>query len=287
MERWVTASIITIIVTLSGSTGYFAYTYTVAHAPQPPASQKPELRVFIAASLINVVQNVSKQFEDQYNCTVVFNSGGSDQLYQQIYSGSPCDVFMAADFKWTNLLKSEKLLHNNQYWNFTTNKLVVIMPADNPKNITSLIDLVKPGVKVIAAAYTVPVGSYTNKTLTKIETTWGNPSSPKYKGAQWQYYRENIITNTISYEPNVENIVGKIKLGIGDAGFAYISDVIFQGNSIKYLKIPDDVNTKGTYGLAVVSNSAHRDLANEYVQFWLSNQGQALLNQFGFGTDIQ
>ena len=44
------------------------------------------------------------------------------------------------------------LLDNNQYWNFTTNKLIVILPADNPKNITSLQDLVQPHTKIVVAA---------------------------------------------------------------------------------------------------------------------------------------
>jgi molybdate transport system substrate-binding protein len=275
------AIVMILAVALAGGIGYI---FGSAQIPsQNGVCQKPELRVFIAASLLNVAKNVSSYFESEYNCTIIFNSGGSDQLTQQIQSGSPADVFIAADFKWTKQLETQGLLHDDQYWNFTTNKLIVAMPSDNPANITSLIDLTKLGVNVIVAAWTVPVGSYTNKTLTKISATWGNPTSPAFKGTDYQDFRNKIIANIISYETTVSNVVGKIKLGVADAGFVYVTDVAFEGNALKYLSIPSDVNTIGTYGISIISDSKQHDLAAHYVLFWLSDKGQTLLKEFGFG----
>jgi molybdate transport system substrate-binding protein len=264
---------------------------STAPSPTPTPTEQPvnktasELRLFVAASLANVVRKHAQEtFERENNVRILLNLGGSDTLYQQIASGSPADVYMAADFKWTTRLKTDGLLDNNQYWNFTTNKLIVILPADNPKNITSLQDLVQPHAKIVVAAWTVPVGKYTNSTLTKIQKTWGNRSDPTYKGPQWEHYRDKIINNIVSYEPAVNYVVTKVLMGVCDAGIAYITDVKFQGPKLQFVEIPTSVNTIGTYGIAVIKDTANRDLAVKYVRFWLSDEGQKLLAEYGFGA---
>ena len=142
-------------------------------------------------------------FEKQYNCNLSVNSGSSSTLETQIASGTPCDVFMSADNKWTNALNSSNLLLQQLHHKLTTNKLVVIVAQGNPKNITSLADLAS-NVQVlirymVIAAPSVPVGSYTNQTLTKITNTWGNSSSPSYvaNGSYVNYYT-NFQNNVIN-----------------------------------------------------------------------------------------
>jgi len=248
-----------------------------------------QLRVFAAASLAHAIQDnsSSKAFEEENSVKLLFNTGGSDTLYQQICAGVPADIFMAADSSWLQKLNQNELLYNNQYWNFTSNILIVILPPDNPGNITSLLDLTKPGIKIAVTAWTVPVGKYTNMTLTKIDNTWGNPASPKYKGQEWEHYRERVIANVITYETNVEQVVGKVLIDTVDVGVAYASDAAFLGQSkLKYLSIPSDVNVQAKYGIAVLNESTHYELATKYLNFWLSQEGQTVLTKYGFGATL-
>jgi molybdate transport system substrate-binding protein len=248
-----------------------------------PINMTRELRVFAAASLANVLNAHKEEFEKENDVKLMFNFGSSSSLYQQLFSGSPADVYLSADLKWTKKLNESELLYNNEYYNFTKNKLVVIMPADNPKNISSLLDLTRPNVKVIIATPTSPIGKYTNITLTKIGEIWGDEHSPQYRGAQWKNYREEVIKNIISYEPTVSHVVSKVALGVCDAGFAYVSDTKSQKSDLKYLEVPDDVNTIGTYGIAVMDTVSKLSLAEKYVEFWVSDEGQTLLADYGFG----
>jgi molybdate transport system substrate-binding protein len=282
MRGQVIAVLIILAVLIIGAGIYAKYLVVQQQAPV-------QLRVFAAASLIHVVQDngTLHAFEQQNNVNVLFNIGGSDTLYQQIGSGSPADVFMAADSSWLQKLNQNGLLYRDQYWNFTSNILIIILPVDNPGNVTSLLDLTKPGVKIAITAWTVPVGKYTNITLTKIDKTWGNTASSKYKGPEWENYRERFVTNVVTYETNVEQVVGKVLTDTVDAGVAYASDATFLGQSkLKYLSIPSDVNVQAKYGLGVLNESAHYDLAMKYVNFWLSQDGQALLNKYGFGSTL-
>jgi molybdate transport system substrate-binding protein len=86
----------------------------------------------------------------------------------KITSGSPCDVFMSADFKWGKQLNASGLLYQLITKIFTKNSLAVILPKNNPKNITSLLDLTKPDVKIVMPDPSIPSGSYANTTLYKL-----------------------------------------------------------------------------------------------------------------------
>jgi len=197
---------------------------------------------------------------------------------------------MSADIKWTQQLNNSNLLYNNYYTNFTTNSLEVILSQGNPKGIISLADLVKPGVKIVVADPSIPSGSYTNTTLAKIDATWGNSSSPLYiNSGAYVNYNATFHQNVVSYEVTVENVVGKVSLNLGtaDAGIVFVSDATYgtmTGSQVQFLPIPSAVNTRGTYGIAVIGSTSQSDLSQKFMNFWLSTQGQTLLQTYGFGS---
>jgi len=270
-------------LTVVAASGIIAERYWVPQQQQPTV----ELRVFAAASLTNVVNASKPTFEKANNAKLLVNLAGSDALYAQIVAGSPADVYMSADSSWLVKLNQKSLLYDDKYWNFTSNVLVVILPPDNPQNIASLSDLAKPGVRIAVAAWTVPAGKYTNITLTKIDSTWGNKASTKYQGPQWENYRQNVVKNIITYETNVEQVVTKVRMGVVDAGFAYMTDARFYGQSkLKFVQIAFDVNIQAQYGIGVLKNSTHAELATKYLNFWTSKDGQDLLDKYGFGSTL-
>jgi molybdate transport system substrate-binding protein len=240
---------------------------------------------------------MTQAFDKEYDCKIVVNSGSSSTLEQQIVAGSPCDVFMSADIKWTNALStsSPSLVYQTYNTNFTTNKLCVILAQGNPKHITSLADLASTAtgankIHIVIAQTTVPVGSYTNQTLTKITSTWGNPSSPNYvtNGSYVNYYT-NFQNNVINMLSTDEQVVGAVNLNVGvaDAGIVFYSDEVYAnmiGQTVQFLAIPTAVNTIGTYGICIPNETTQPTAAQEFYNYWLSSQGQTLLTEFGFGS---
>jgi molybdate transport system substrate-binding protein len=275
-------AILIVVIVVAAVAGIIAEQYIMPQQPSVP------IRVFAAASLVNVVNTSQPTFEKANNAKLLVNLASSSTLYAQIVAGTPADVFMSADSKYLAQLNQKSLLYNDKYWNFTTNILVVILPADNPQHITSLSDLTKPSVRIAVAAWSVPVGSYTNASLTTITKTWGNNASASYQGSQWKNYRLNVIQNIVTYETNDEQVVEKVRLGVVDAGFAYMTDALFYSNSsqLKFIAIPADVNIKAQYGIGVLKNSTHTELAMKYLNFWISNDGQNLLTKYGFGNTL-
>ena len=286
MNKKIIAVAVIAIVVLASIAGYLAYTGAFSSNP----SSTPELRVFIASSLNSVVANMTTAFEQANNCHLIINSASSSALYTQITSGSPCDVFMSADQKWTKQLNTAGLLNNNNYVNFTTNSLEIIVAQGNPKGITSLADLAKPDVKVVLADPAIPSGSYTNTTCYKIDSTWGNPNSPAYiANGSYVNFNATLHQNVVSYETTVEGVVGKVSLNVGtaDAGIVFVSDAVYgqtSGSQVTFIPIPASVNTRGTYGIAVVQQTTQAQLAQKFMDYWSTTEGQALLTQFGFNS---
>ena len=102
-------------------------------------------------------------------------------------------------------------------------------------------------------------------------------------------YNQTVHKNVVSYETTVENVVGKVSLNVGtaDAGIVFVSDSVYgnmTGAQVQFLPIPASVNTQGIYGMGIIGSSIQLDLAQKFVNYWLSDQGKALLTQFGFNS---
>ena len=134
------------------------------------------------------------------------------------------------------------------------------MAAGNPKGITGLADLAKPGLIYISEAATVPAGKYSLQALAKAGVT----VTPK------------------SLETDVKSVVSKIELGEADVGIVYTTDVRAAGSKVQGVPIPDADNVIATYPVTVVKGTKNSDLANAFIAFVLSSTGQSKLESFGF-----
>ncbi|NMC58631.1 MAG: molybdate ABC transporter substrate-binding protein, partial [Candidatus Methanofastidiosa archaeon] len=156
---------------------------------------------------------------------------------------------------------------------FAYNKLVVIYPKDNPAGITELQDLAKEGLVLDLADSSVPVGQYSLDFLDKA-------SADSAFGAS---FKDDVLKNVASYEENVKAVVTKISLGEADAGIVYFTDITADAaDLVGTLEIPDELNTIATYPIAPISDSKNADLAQAFVDFVLSSEGQAILAKYNF-----
>lgn len=238
-----------------------------------PASAQTELLVFAAASLTDAFEEISVAFEAENNgVEVIFNFGSSSTLATQLVEGAPADVFASANNAQMNVAReAERIVGSPR--TFVKNRLVLIVPADNPANIQSLRDLANPGIRLVVAAPDVPVRDYTNTMLDRLA------ADPAYGEA----YRQAVIANIVSEEDNVRQVSAKIALGEGDAGIVYRSDVTPDiADSVIVIPIPDALNTIATYPIAQVTDSTAPELAQSFIEYILSLAGQDILVKWGF-----
>jgi molybdate transport system substrate-binding protein len=242
-----------------------------APAVMTSTAPKPRtLNVFAAASLTEAFTELGKQFEAAHPGVIVtFNFAGSQTLRAQIEEGAPADVFASANEIEMDDLISGALVAQDASQIFLHNKLVVILPPDNPAALEKLEDLASPGIKVVLAAEEVPVGKYARQSLDQMNGQFGSD------------FKDKVLANVVSNEDTVKQVVAKVQLGEGDAGIVYTSDVV-AAPDLKTIEIPAELNMIAKYPIAPLAQSANADLARAFVDLVLSSDGQAVLQEWGF-----
>ena len=155
-----------------------------------------------------------------------------------------------------------------------SNRLTIIVPRDNPAHVSTLKDLARPGLKLVAAQVGVPVGQYTEQILTKAsqDATYGTS------------FKTAVEANVVSREDDVRQVVAKIALGEGDAAVVYSTDVTpASAPKITAIPIADPLNVVATYPIAVVTTGANPKGGAAFVDFVRSPDGQKTLEKWGFG----
>src|SRR5258706_13097415 len=242
---------------------------TAVPSPSPPEPRT--LTVFAAASLPDAFNEIGKNFEAANpGVTVTFNFAGSQALQTQIEQGAPADVFASASKSYMDLLVADSYVTADVPQNFLTNKLVVILPANNPAGLAKLEDLANPKLKLVIAAEAVPVGKYALQSLDLMDKKFGNG------------YKDKVLANVVSKEDNVKQVVAKVQLGEADAGIVYTSDAI-AAPDLKTIEIPAELNVIAKYPIAPLTKSANAELAKAFTEYVLSSEVQAVLQKWGFG----
>jgi molybdate transport system substrate-binding protein len=246
------------------------------NAPTVPPTQPPAvtLNVFAASSLTASFGDIGKAFEAAHpGVTITFNFAGSQQLATQINAAAPADVFASANQAQMDVVTKAGRIDPSASKPFVNNRLVVIFPKANPAGIQTLQDLAKPGLKLILADKSVPVGQYALNFL----------DNAVKDGSFGASYKDNVLKNVVSYELDVKSVLAKVALGEADAGIVYTTDAATDttGQTIQ-LAIPDNLNVIAVYPIAVVKDSANLSLAQAFVDFVLSPDGQAILTKYGF-----
>ena len=210
--------------------------------------------VLAAASLTEVFQELAPN--------VTFNFAGSDELATQIREGAPADVYAAASPRYPDGLLAEGLIEEPRV--FATNRLVLIVPADNPAAIESVDDLLADGVELVVGAEGVPVGDYTRTVLENLGLT-------------------GVLEHVVSNEEDVKGVVGKITVGAADAGFVYVTDATAARDDVHAIELPEAAQAVVEYPIAVVADAENADAAREFVELVLGEDGQRALADAGFG----
>jgi molybdate transport system substrate-binding protein len=217
------------------------------------------ITVLAAASLSEAFPAVADAFEDANpGAEVRFSFAGSSTLATQVREGAPADVFASADTRTMEPLVTEGLAGEPVV--FATNRLAIIVEPGNPKGITSLADLAADDVLYVTAAPEVPIARYAQDALTAA----------------------GVAVTPVSQEADVKGIVTKVTTGEADAGIVYATDVVAAGDDAEGVPL-SDLEVVATYPAAVLADAADPDVAEAFLAFLVSEEGQAILAEHGFG----
>jgi len=224
------------------------------------SSVEDELLVSAAASLTDAFGEVEPAFEEENpDVDVVLNLGSSSALREQVLEGAPADVFASANTSNMDQVAQAGEL-SGEAEIFVTNSLQIAVPTGNPAGVTGLEDFAREELLTGLCAEDVPCGDFGRQAL---ENAGISPS---------------IDTN----EPDVRALLTKIEAGELDAGITYVTDVRSSSGTVEGIEIPAEVNVVAEYPIATLAGAPNADAAAAWVEFVLSDEGQAILTSYGF-----
>ena len=211
------------------------------------------LTVFAAASLTTVFPQIDKH--------PTYSFAGSNALAAQIRQGAPADVFASANTSIPQKLYDDGLVEKPVV--FTRNALILVVPKANPAHIRSVFDLDRKGIKLVVAAPGVPVGDYTRIVLHNLKL-------------------DDALSNVVSNETDVREVLAKVALGEADAGFVYATDARTVRGKVATIGIRWSAQPIVDYAVAVVRSSKHLAAARYYVKKLVRPWAQGKLRSAGF-----
>jgi molybdate transport system substrate-binding protein len=229
------------------------------------------LTVLAASSLTDAFGELAKTFEQQNpGVTVKQSFESSSTLLTQIQQGAPADVFASASEEEMDTAVKENLTGEKPEV-FVKNREVIMVPKDNPAGIRDFRDVAKPGVRLVLAEEGVPAADYALEILGKADEKYGSG------------FEKDVLSNVVSRESDVRASVNRVVVGDADATFGYASDYTPDvRDRVEVVPIPPDLNIVATYPIAALEGAKKPDLAREWVDLVTSEEGQRVLEKWGF-----
>jgi molybdate transport system substrate-binding protein len=242
--------------------GAFVLALLAACSSATGARTTTEITVAAAASLSSVFPQIAAGFERAHPSTHVrFTFGASNGLATQIKEGAPVDVFASASPKWLDAVATDPGIAARAA--FARNRLIVIVPRDNPAHITRFADIARTGVRLVVAAAGVPAGDYARQAFGRA-------------GLQ------RALHNVVSSEQDVEGVVQKVVSGDADAGIVYATDVTpVVARAVTRIELPASADVVAVYEIGVIRGTKVASVAREFMTYVLG-PGQAVLIEAGF-----
>ena len=246
------------------------------------ASEKTELVVFAAASMTETLNQIKTDYEAQHkDITLTYNFDSSGTLKTQIQEGATCDVFISAAQKQMDQLDASKdetanpekldFINSDSRMDLLENKVVLVVPENNPKNINSFDDLkseLESGDVLLAMGNSdVPVGQYTQKIL----QYWGLDEKALADAGE------------ITYGSNVKEVTTQVSEGSADCGVVYYTDAYSAGLKIVG-EATEEMCGKTIYPAAVMKNSEHPEQAQEFLAYLSSDAAAKVFEKVGFAA---
>ncbi len=226
-----------------------------------------QLLVSAASSLTQAFREIAVSYQVQHpEVKVALNFAASGVLLQQLDKGAPVDVLASADQYTMDLAQQRGLVDVRR--DFARNALVVIVPVPlparhpGPATLSGLADLARLDITRVAI---------------------GNPASVpagRYAGLALQAAKLDLQAKTIQTQ-NVRQALDYVARGEVDAGFVYRTDAALIAGKVKvaFEVLQDDAIL---YPIAASKHSANAAEAARFIDFILSDAGQAILARHGF-----
>jgi molybdate transport system substrate-binding protein len=229
------------------------------------AHAEDKVTVYAAASLTNVLTEITAQYEKEKGVKVVNSFAASSALAKQIENGAPADIFMSADTKWMNYLQDKSRIAVGTRRDLLGNRLVLIAPkgksfkVDFNKNFEFSKSF--DGRLCTGELDSVPVGIYAKKALNNLG--WWDGVKTRIVGAQ-----------------DVRAALVFVERGECSAGIVYETDAKVSAKVDIIGVFPETTHDPVIYPVGIVAGA--QPSSKGLVEYLLSPEASAVFTKYGF-----
>ena len=245
---------------------------TAIIVPSSHASSR-SLLIFAGAASKPPTEEAARTFGQKANVQVRVTFGGSGFVLSHMKLSRMGDVYFPGSSDFMEKAKREKLVFPE-----TERIITYLVPAinvqkGNPRNIRSLRDLLKPGLRLaIADPEGVCVGTYAVEVVEK-----------NLRGDERERFRKNLVTTVESCEKtaNIISLKG-VDAVIGWWVFQHWDPERIETILLK----PEEIPRIGYIPAAVSAFTRNRELAEHFIRFLTQTDGKEIFRKHGYLMDV-
>jgi molybdate transport system substrate-binding protein len=227
---------------------------------------KPELLVFAASSLTNVMDDIGAAYTRQTGQKVKFSYAASSALAKQIEASAQADAFFSADTEWMDYLNSRSLIDKSTRRDVLGNRLVLVAPADSKVELKigpnfPLATTLGSGRLATGDPDSVPVGKYAKAALTSLGV--------------W-----NDVADKLVRAENVRAALSFIARGEAPLGIVYQTDAQVEPKVRVVDVFPESSHLPITYPVAATPKAKAGTQA--FIAFFKDPAAIELFRKYGF-----
>lgn len=257
----------------------------VSESAPASAADEPAVELYVSAaasmqeSLDEVIANYTKEHS---NVTITPTYDSSGTLLTQIQSGASCDIFISAAQKQMNAIdetaaegyEGTNYVEQGTRVNLLQNKCALVVSPTTTKTLASWSDF-ETAIKAAQSSSDlifamgnsdVPVGQYTSTILTNLGLDEADMVS------------KGIIT----YGSNVKEVTSQVSTGAADCGIIYATDAYSAGLDVVDTASDELTGKPVIYPAAVMSNSANKEAAEEFLAYLQTDDAMQSFEKVGF-----
>ena len=224
--------------------------------------------LFCGAGIRPAAAEIAEEFARRHGVTVECDYAGSEVLLGRIKLSGRGDLYMPGDVHYIDQADRQGLIAaRGRACYFVP---VILVRKGNPKQIHTLSDLTRPGIKVgLGDPQACAIGRKCSKIFAKNNIS------------------EADIERNVPFRSLTVNELGNhIKLGMLDAVIVWDAVAAYFADDAEVVPIPTERNVISTVVVGVLKSSKHPELCGKFIEFVGSDAGQEIFAKHHFSTEL-
>ena len=229
------------------------------------------LSIFAAAGAKPPLDEICQKFREKYSTTVEVSYGGGGEVLSQMTLSRSGDVYVAPEQRFMEMATEKQAIDPETIKRVAYMIPVIAVKKGNPKNIHTLADLAKPGIKVaVTRQETTLLGKYAPEIFDKAGLT------------------EEIGKNIVTEAARPDSLLTMLVMGQIDAGITWHFYQVQAPDQIENIYLlPEQLTGIGEMQAAVSAYTNNKKAAQQFVDFMTSADGKEVFKNLGYLVDAE